>query len=211
MMIIDRTLRALFLASALCLAAAWLSLAVAQGAGGAGTFTDSRDGKIYKTVKMPDGKTWMARNLNIKTERSWCYDNKESNCDKYGRLYDWKTAMKVCPSGWHLPSNQERDGLVGAVGGNPGAGKMLKSTSGWNDYKGASGNGTDAYGFSALPGGHRNPDGYFYRAGNYGCWWTAREYDADDAYLWGMGYFSDYVNDGTDNKENGFSVRCVGD
>jgi uncharacterized protein (TIGR02145 family) len=185
-------------------AAVCVSSVYAQGAGG--TFTDGRDGKTYKTVVI-GGKTWMAENLNYKTDSYWCYDNDNSNCDKYGRLYDWKTAIKVCPSGWHLPSNQEWDGLVGAAGGKTTAGKKLKSTSGWND----NGNGTDAYGFTALPGGYRSTDGDFSSAGNLGYWWTATEYDASYAYYRYMHYDYDVVYEGTDVKEYGLSVRCVGD
>jgi uncharacterized protein (TIGR02145 family) len=198
--------RTILLASAQCLAAAWLSLAAAQGADWAGTFTDTRDRKTYKTVKMPDGKTWMAENLNIKTEGSWCYENKESNCDKYGRLYDWNAAKKACPSGWHLSTRMEWDDLVKSADGNK-AGKALKSTSGWN----SSGNGTDAYGFSALPGGNGFGEDYFLNAGDYGIWWTATEYDAAYAYFRDMGYGNDYVNPGNVFKGLPFAVRCVGD
>lgn len=102
-----------------------------------GSITDPRDNKKYKTVQMPDGKTWLGENLNYKppTGNSWCYDNKEENCDVYGRLYDWATAMNIstfynseewggsdvghqgaCPAGWHLPSRTEWEGLVTAVG-----------------------------------------------------------------------------------------------
>jgi len=96
---------------------------------GSGTLTDERDGKTYKTVKMPDGKTWMAQNLNYKPQpnnfspswpderKSWCYGDNPNNCDTYGRLYDWATAMTICPAGYHLPSAEEWDSLMAAVGG----------------------------------------------------------------------------------------------
>jgi uncharacterized protein (TIGR02145 family) len=184
----------------------WIALfagmSVAES-GGSGTFTDKRDGKTYRAVVI-GGKTWMAENLNYETGKSWCYDNKESNGNKYGRLYDWKTAMKVCPSGWHLPSRAEWDGLVGVAGGKTTAGKKLKSTSGWN----GNGNVTDDYGFSALPGGLRYTGGYFSNAGDYGYWWSATEYDATIAYGRYMGYY-DRVNESTYYKESGFAVRCV--
>ena len=76
-----------------------------------GTFTDTRDGQSYKWIRLKDGKVWMVENLNYKTSNSWCYDNMSSNCQKYGRLYTWKAAMKACPNGWRLPTIEEWDEL----------------------------------------------------------------------------------------------------
>jgi uncharacterized protein (TIGR02145 family) len=162
-----------------------------------------------KTVVI-GGKTWMAENLNYKPSsgNSWCYDGKESYCDIYGRLYDWNTANKVCPKGWHLPKNEEWEDLVKAAGGDV-AGKKLKSAYGWL----SGGDGTDDFGFSALPGGDRSSDGNFGIAGVSGHWWTATENGGSYAYSRGMNYYNDLVNDyySDDNKGDGYSVRCVKD
>jgi len=171
------------------------------------TFTDTRDGQTYKTVKIGE-QTWMAQNLNYKIKSgSWCYDNKADSCNKYGRLYDWKTATTVCPNGWKLPSREDWDRLVATAGGVKTAGKKLKSKSGWKE----NGNGTDIYGFSALPGGSRYSGDSFGNAGNYGDWWTATENGADDAYLRYVDYDDDRVDKGSNFKSLGFSVRCVED
>jgi uncharacterized protein (TIGR02145 family) len=171
------------------------------------SFTDTRDGKTYKNVKIGE-QVWMAENLDIKTGNSWCYGNDEANCKKYGRLYDWETAKKVCPSGWHLPSNEEWLNLINYVGGDNVAGKKLKSTRDWND----NGNGTDNHEFSALPSGYRNNlDGNFKLIGESSYWWSATEYDANDAYKWYMYNNLESFDGQNDHKSDGYSVRCVKD
>ena len=196
--------------------------AVAAGIAGAvagetafGTFTDTRDGQTYKTVRI-GGYAWMAENLNYQTDSgSWCYQNNADNCKRYGRLYDWETAMAACPAGWKLSSNADWEWLMAEVDGdryNGTAGKKLKSKSGWNDYKGTSGNGTDDFGFSALPGGTVNPyvisDNYkfvfgirysydysrFEDIGEDGVWWASTECCSNDGYWrtateYGGGYY----------------------
>ncbi|MDR2693875.1 MAG: fibrobacter succinogenes major paralogous domain-containing protein [Chitinispirillales bacterium] len=184
------------------------------------TVTDKRDGQKYRAVTI-GGKTWMAEDLNYKTGNSWCYNDSDSYCKKYGRLYDWETAKTACLAGWHLPTVQEWDNLSEAVGGVrksvkigsedvfywDGAGKKLKSTSGWYD----NGNGTDNYGFTALPGGGRSSGGRFLNAGNNGHWWTATENGSGNAYLRDMRYNSDNVYEYYFVAGIGFSVRCVRD
>jgi uncharacterized protein (TIGR02145 family) len=178
-------------------------------------FTDTRDGKKYLTVKI-GGKTWMAENLNYKIGKSWCYDNNNSNCDKYGRLYDLKTAMKACPKGWHLPTSQEWDNLATAAGGKDVAGKMLRSASDWNGS-----NGTDDLGFSALPGGHRPSlrGGEFKDVGEVGYWWVEAIGKNGNAYYTTVVMFCGI---GIDNKgvistsndtpsDYANSMRCVAD
>jgi uncharacterized protein (TIGR02145 family) len=191
------------------------------------SFTDSRDGKTYRIVTI-GSQTWMAENLNYDAENSRCYDDDPANCAKYGRLYDWSTVMNlpsdcndsecadqvqsrhqgICPSGWHVPSDEEWEALVDFVGGESIAGTKLKSTSGCDtEYRDS---GTDDYGFSALPGG-LGDGSYFDNAGYYGIWWSATEYDASNAWRRYMSY--NYSNVGSDwgYKPLGFSLRCLQD
>jgi uncharacterized protein (TIGR02145 family) len=151
----------------------------------------------------------MARNLNYGAEGSRCYNDDPANCAIYGRLYNWSTAMSVCPSGWHLPSDAEWDVLETAVGGSSTAGTKLKAASGWNN----GGNGTDAYGFAALPGGYGLSTGVFNlnRVGKDGDWWSAAEYNAANAWRWHMGYDVAYVSRYSGEKGGFVSVRCVQD
>jgi uncharacterized protein (TIGR02145 family) len=83
-----------------------------------GQLTDKRDGKTYKTVKIGN-QVWMAENLAFKPSSGnyWAYDDDNSNVAKYGYLYDWETALDVCPAGWHLPSDKEWPVLTDYLGG----------------------------------------------------------------------------------------------
>jgi uncharacterized protein (TIGR02145 family) len=186
------------------------------------TLIDGRDGKWYRIVKIGN-QTWMAENLNYWTGNSWCYNNDKSMCDKYGALYDWDLAIKVCPSGWHLPSRQEWCILVTTAGGDT-AGARLKSKTGWDrrqedcDGEDRYGNkyecpelirGTDDFGFSALPGGYRYfADSTFSEAAYEGSWWTTSWYD-EYAYFRRAYYDKNIVESVNVYKTFGFSVRCV--
>ena len=171
------------------------------------TFTDSRDGKTYKKVTI--GKqTWMAENLNYAVGGSKCYTNKSSNCEQYGRLYNWSTAKSVCPAGWHLPKQSEWTTLVEHAGGEKTAGKKLKATAGWKGWRG---NGTDEYGFSALPGGYGGSDGSFDDTGLNGNWWSATEYDTYYAWYRILNNYDENVSRDNNYKTRLYSVRCVAD
>ena len=197
-----------------------------------GILNDSRDNnKQYRIVKIGN-QTWMAENLNYNTTGSKCYGDNSGNdsqnrCGTYGRLYNWATAMGlaascnssscssqiqlprqgICPSGWHIPSDTEWSTLESAVGGSSTAGTKLKAKSGWN----SNGNGTDDFGFSALPGGYGISSGSFGNVGNYGRWWSATEDDASYAYGRYMYYSSAYVYRYNNLKSYLYSVRCVQD
>ena len=184
------------------------------------TFTDSRDGQTYDIVII-GSQAWFAENLNYETSNSWWYDNNSANGDIYGRLYTWDAAMTACPSGWHLPSRDEEwkmlegntDTQYGV--GDPewdgfgyrgyDVGKRLKTTTGWFENTG-----TDAVGFSALPGGYRDTDGNFANLGNFGYWWSATE-GTPHAWYRNLNYGNNKVGSYDYDKENGFSVRCLKD
>ncbi len=198
-----------------------------------GTLLDDRDGQTYKTVKI-GAQWWMAENLNFVTENSGCGGGSgttEGNCETYGRLYSWAAAMGkseeqcgyghecdlasagsatfirgVCPDGWHVPTQSEWSDLFAAVGGKSNAGKVLKSQTDW--YNG--GNGSDAYGFAARPAASYG-DGRFSGEGNHADFWSSTEngsYGAYDMYLT-YARVSAYLY--TNDKDYGYSVRCLKD
>jgi uncharacterized protein (TIGR02145 family) len=181
---------------------------VAFGAGGAQAiwrFTDTRDGKTYKTVKIGT-KVWMAENLNFAADGSRCYEDSPDSCAKYGRLYNWEAALKACPAGYHLASDDEWTALVDYAGGEEKAGKMLKSLKGWKSAVGI-----NYYGFSALPSGYGISVSLFNGAGNYCYWWSAAECDAYYASYLYMNNRYERVNRGNLDKAFLLSVRCVKD
>ena len=178
-----------------------------------GGLKDSRDGKTYRTVKIGD-KVWMAENLNYQTGKSKCYENKSENCDKYGRLYVWREAVTACPDGWHLPNKQEFEDLKTLAGQKGGvidkAGTVLKSTTGWKDKDGKSGNGTDGLGFGALPAGaYFSGRDSFDGEGSSAGFWSSTEIGSGRAYFLGLYYSSEDADVDADVKTYGFSVRCV--
>jgi len=175
-------------------------------------------GRTYQTVVI-GGKTWMAANLNFDTlpgTGSWCYGDSAKNCEKYGRLYDWSTATKVCPTamGWKLPDTADWNNLTRWLGGKDIAAGRLKAASGWDSTT----NSEDNYGFSALPGGYYRADDdregeddddeSFKAAGKYGLWWTAMG-QGNLAKAKIMSYNNGKVEENELLKSRGFSVRCV--
>jgi len=167
-----------------------------------------------ETVTIGD-QVWMAENLNCNVSGSKCYKDDPANCAKYGRLYDWETAMKVCPFGWHLPSKAEWDALTSYIESDNVCSYCdawhLKSTSGWKSGWNYDGNGEDTYGFSALPGGYGDSVGDFDDVGDGGFWWSASEYDSYGAYVRNMRYYGEYANRNNGGKNFLFSVRCLQD
>lgn len=170
---------------------------VSTGSSG-NTFTDTRDGKTYKTVKIGN-QTWMAENLNYSTSSgSWCFDNNNNICVKNGRLYSWEAAKTACPSGWRLPSKNDFETLLNSViSYNSTAYVSLKE--GGNSK------------FNAPFGGWRSNEGSFSSNGDYGLWWSSSEGETNMA--WCMRLHRDYQNSPlyVNQKGHGFSVRCLQD
>jgi len=133
--------------------------------------TDSRDSQSYKTVVIGT-QTWMAQNLNYNpaADFTMCYNNSTSYCATYGRFYGIKTALTVCPTGWHLPDTTEWHTFELYVGGTATAGTTLKSATGWTS---GGVTGTNAFGFSALPAGSYDASSGFIGIGTDASWWTA--------------------------------------
>lgn len=177
--------------------------------GGTGTFTDPRDGQIYATVDI-GSQTWMAENLNYETPNSWTYDNDPANGDIYGRLYIWEEALTVCPSGWHLPTDEEWSTLRTFLGEGVAGGKMKETgTTHWNAPNVAA---TNSSGFTALPGGYRNGyGGSFYHLGTIGYFWSATEYSSTSAWYYYLSNDGGWLQDGNHSKTHGSSVRCIKD
>jgi uncharacterized protein (TIGR02145 family) len=180
-----------------------------------GSLTDSRDGHSYKTVRI-GFQVWMAENLNYAgsgTTIGVCFGGSTDSCGKYGRQYTWNEALSgavsssanpsgvqgVCPTDWHVPSDAEWTILQASADGT-----QLKSTSGWS----SSGNGTDAFGFRALPGGYSNGTNYI-NSGIVGQWWTTTESDVSNAWFRELNHSLSIAITGFDFKSNRYSIRCV--
>jgi OOP family OmpA-OmpF porin len=192
-----------------------------------GSFKDPRDGKEYKTVKTGT-QIWMAENIAFKAvDGCWAYDNKESNITTYGYLYNWETAKNVCPSGWHLPSDDEWLILASYLGDKELAitkkkniagyssnniANKLKSVNLWETSNTAI---TNETGFTALPGGNRSVKNEFEAVGFYGEWWSSTAYSGswniDAAWFINMFHSESRVFRATNAKSMGLSVRCVKD
>jgi uncharacterized protein (TIGR02145 family) len=189
------------------------------------TFTDTRDGKTYKTVKLGE-QIWMAENLNYEIEdnlksncdgnepencdmgfpstrpQSWCNGNQKENCDKYGRLYNFEAAKAACPPGWYLPEVEEWPER-----GNGGYPAFLDyAVVGW-------GGGKDTYGFTVLPAGeYRASSQYFLEPGRFAYFWTStidtRNHNCATMIHFGNGS-EGMVSVCADDENDGLSVRCV--
>jgi len=198
--------------------------------GKSGTFKDTRDGKMYKWVKIGE-QIWMAENLNytqggnmrhIPDSVEWngnqhydgwaYYDNDANNGSEYGALYQWEAAKTACPQGWHLPTADEWNELISFVendGHSGETGTALKSKNGWIH----NGNGTDNYGFDIKPAGYRQWNGEFRYSGYFARFWTQTQTSNIQSNAESVSFYatSPTANPGTAIKTYGYSVRCVKD
>ena len=187
-----------------------------------GSFTDARDGRVYKTIDIW-GQTWMAENLDYRDSvakpepegNRWCYGNEAEQCDTYGSFYSCELSSQVCPAGWHLPSKsdwRELYNFIALMGGDPQSG--LRAKDGWLDYSDNVNNGTDVLGFTALPGG------IMYGANSYGSatqeawfWYvqdcSLNEYEALYLSSEETNFVSTSVSGG--KITDAYSVRCIKD
>ena len=197
------------------------------------TVTDI-DGNVYNTVTIGT-QTWTAENLKttryndgtaiplvtdsigwyINTDAYCWYDNDEATYgNTYGALYNWHTvsSTKLCPTGWHAPSENEWTTLADYISGDghtDAVGKSLKATTIWQIGEA----GTDDYGFSAVPSGSRLWSGEFRNSGIIAHWWSTDEGVSEVS-----GYSCTIFDIGdrlyrsrTAGKSNGFSIRCIKD
>jgi len=181
-----------------------------------GTFTDPRDGKVYQTIEIGD-QQWMAENLAYvpSSGNYWAYENDIANVETYGYLYDWQTALNVCPTGWHVPSDEEWTELIDHLGGSSIAGGKLKATgtieAGTGLWYAPNTGATNQTGFAALPGGALYGIGTFDRIGFGGYWWTATEDGTGSVWVRHMEDDNGSVDRYSYFEELGISVRCIMD
>ena len=164
--------------------------------------TDKRDNIVYRCIKMADGRWWMGENLR---GRFGTFVEGQPT-ETYGLLYDWATNKDYVPEGWSLPANAEWNVLREVLGGLLVAGKEMKSTTGWNDFNGVDGNGTNSSGFNGLPAGYHNVcRGGYYHKGQYAYWWSAESYE-----VWNLIYnHPNLAGPHTYGDCTRFPVRCV--
>jgi uncharacterized protein (TIGR02145 family) len=199
------------------------------------TVTDI-DGNVYNTIKIGT-QVWLKENLKVtkynngdaiattnpvtadiaqeesNAKYQWAYEGDENNVKVYGRLYTYHAiadSRKVCPAGWHVPSDKEWQTLATFLGGEDIAGEKLKEkgTSHWQSDMAAN----NESGFTAVAGGYRNANGTFGGLAENGFWRSSTA--NGDYFAWYLGMTSGYKSlyrDYNIPKENGLSVRCLKD
>jgi len=158
-------------------------------------FLDDRNGYTYKTVAIGN-QIWMAEDLNYMPRSTMLYADRQNT-------YNWETAKKAAPLGWHLPSKEEWLELIKFVGGIAAAGKKLKAKVGWSVGYYVNCNGTDDFGFAALPYSESDDR-------NDCSWWSATERDSD-AFVVTIEADSSIKTGYAEKKYSRKFVRCIKD
>ena len=166
-------------------------------------------GTLYPSNRMADGKEWTTHNLDLNVTPSYCYDDAELNCRRYGRLYTWESARRGCQSlgeGWRLPTDDEWRQLAKHYGGvsedSDDRGKAA--------YKALLVGGNSR--FDALLGGGRSGDGQYARLEAHGFYWTASDSDQASGWFYNFGRGRQALHrQSGGEKQRAFSVRCVRD
>lgn len=175
-----------------------------------GSLTDSRDDHVYKIVTIGT-QTWMADNLKYKgTSTSYCYDNEESNCEKYGRMYSQSEARTICPEGWHLPTAEDYMDLFTHTGKSNAS---LESVEGWISTidRGS----TDLYGFNLYPTGYvtvkQNGTLAFSSLDSQVYLWTSSEKESASGEIVYYVYSESFEVNITKTPNDYANVRCLKD
>jgi uncharacterized protein (TIGR02145 family) len=187
------------------------TIAFASAAGGCVTHRAPGEAKasgaLPPSQQMPDGKRWTIRNLNVATDGSYCYEDSDANCRRYGRLYMWRPAERACRSlgaGWRLPTNDDWQRMAKHYGGVRGDAKDAGKAA----FTALSSGGRS--GFNALLGGVRGSGGEYARLDAHGFFWTASETDSGHAWFYNFGRGGQALNRHEDgDKRMAISVRCV--
>ncbi len=169
------------------------------------TFVDERDGTVYRTTKIGT-QVWMAENLRYESAGSHCYNDDASECETYGRLYEYSEGL--CPAGWHMPSQAEWTVLIEYVGGAAVAGKALRAVGAWNvENFPLTADDTDSYGFASLPSGV-----YIFGDHENAGFYMSRTMYSDDAYYdVGVVGNQDEIAESNALLTVAVSVRCLKD
>lgn len=175
------------------------------------SFIDKKTGQIIHTITIGN-QTWMANNLMDKN--GFCNYPNKNDCQKYGSLFNFNSAIKACPEGWELPTKGDWEVLISNLGGETAAGKELKAKGHletgdgyWKAYKEFEG--TNSTCFGAQPGGFIQSGGKFLNIGTYGYFWTSSSINEVKAHVATMVYFEDFIKLNQYAKENFYSVRCI--
>lgn len=162
---------------------------------------------IYSAKRMADGKQWTTQNLNVNTVPSYCYDDAEVNCRRYGRLYTWESARRACQllgERWRLPANDEWREMAKQNGGLLDESESKAKAAYAALLLGGSS------GFNAVLGGGRTDTGEYARLEAHGFYWTASESDPTMAWFYNFGKGAQFLNRHRDGeKTRASSVRCV--